>query len=236
MFPVPGRAERSTNEQLEAVATEWGPRMAKPHIVGAGEWYRRVKHQMAHPDASPNAAPSGRSVTPVTSTNSDDPFGPDTAADAADAGEVDEESARREMAEMASELRAEGAIPAPPAGDVDYAAIDPSRPIAAPATDPDELSWRLKDGAPTPEAAAEAFDRALRELSTDQQLQRPDGSVVFTMTQLLDCYQFRSRPWFVERLRDAAEGKLTVPPGLALERVDKGTYRVVQLATAGSAP
>lgn len=241
LFPVVCRSYRARNADLEAAIAQWAPQRAAadPTTVAAGgEWYRRAKHIMANPDSStsaaPSAAPSERSVTAVTSTN-DDPFGPETADDAADDGEVTKESAAREVAAMASELRAEGAIPPPPDG-ADYSNIDPSRPIAPVTADPNQVSWDLKANAPTAEAAAEAFDQALRQIAGDLKLRRSDGSVVFTVAAFLERYPFRSRPWFSERLGAVADGTITVPPGLVLERTDRpGTYRVIQLETA-SAP
>jgi hypothetical protein len=232
-WPVTARSFYATDEQMAEHTAMWAPHMSQldaGSVQALGDWYASTKQQMAERDSADRQERS----TPVSSTNGNGRAGfvaTDTNAD--EDPEVLEARAeiRDQMAEMADQIE--------PQLDAAAERIDPQQPVPPPAPG-DEMSWGDdKTSAPTPEAAAEAFDQALREIAEDPGLRDPENpdAVLFQVGTLVDRYKFRSRPWFSGRLTDAAEGKVTVPPGLALSRaLDKpaGYYRIRRLAVVAA--
>lgn len=130
------------------------------------------------------------------------------------------------------ELKDEGLIPPQPDGD-EASETNPSIPLED--VDEGRINFsEIKPWAATPEEAAEAFDGALRRLSTDSELRDPEdnSSAIFSVSTLVNRYKFRSRPWFSERLSDMADGEIEAPNGLQLTRaedVGPGHYRLTNL-------
>lgn len=219
-WPVPAKGFAPSDEEMREHTQRWAPEMTpldQGSIAALGDWYTQIKDEMAVADG---AARSG--VKPVSREN-----GTFTAGASVDPDAAEEITLRQEIAEEIVQARESGDIPAQL--DEEAEAIDPARPVPAPRPG-DELTWDDgKKQAPTAEAAAEAFDLALRQIADDPELADPDrpGSALFQVSTLVDRYPFRSRPWFSARLSECAEGRLTVPPGLTLTRGDKpGEYRL----------
>jgi hypothetical protein len=233
-WPVTARSFFADDDEMREHTEMWAPHMTPldAGTIGAlGDWYPAAKQKMADAD-TPGAVDRQERITVVTSTNSNGRSG-FVATDATDDEDPDLLEAQSVIRDQMAEATAEVASQVDP----EAARIDAGQPIPPP--DPgDELTWSDdKTAAPTPEAAAEAFDQALREIANDPSLrdrERPDD-VLFQVADLVGRYKFRSRPWFSERLTDAAEGRVTVPPGLVLCREEKpGHYRIRRLATAAA--
>jgi hypothetical protein len=228
-WPVTARSFFADDDEMREHTEMWAPHMTPLDagtIAALGDWYPAAKQKMADADTPAATDRQERSVV-VSSTNSSGRSGfvaTDPTADE-DPDDVKDEI-RSQMTETADEIE--------PQLDPGAALVDASQPVPPPSPR-DEVSWGdSKASAPTPEAATEAFDQALREIAEDPALrdkENPDD-VLFQVADLVARYKFRSRPWFSERLTDAAEGRITVPPGLALCREDKpGHYRIRRLAT-----
>lgn len=233
-WPVTARSFFADDDEMREHTEMWAPHMTPLDggTIGAlGDWYPAAKQKMADADTPVVTDRQERSVV-VTSANSNGRAG-FVAADAAD----DEDPDLLEAQSVIREQMAEATVEIAAQVDPEAARIDVGQPIPPPAPG-DELTWSDdKTAAPTPEAAAEAFDQALREIAEDPGLRdaaNPDD-VLFQVADLVARYKFRSRPWFSERLTDAAEGRITVPPGLALCREEKpGHYRIRRLAAAAA--
>lgn len=117
-------------------------------------------------------------------------------------------------------------IPAQPDADL-VSDVDPSTPI--PAHTGDDLAFGApKPKASSPAAAAAEFDRVLAALSRE-------GHTEVRVRQIVERLAIRGDTWVSRRLSAVADGRETVPPGLALERTDvAGTYRVHVLAGASA--
>lgn len=118
-------------------------------------------------------------------------------------------------------------VPAQPDEDV-LGGSTGAEPIE-PYTGPDLPFGQPKPKADSPAAAAAEFDRVLAELADD-------GHDVIRVKDIVDRLKIRSDTWTSRRLSAVANGEQTIPPGLALERVDgdAGAYRLHVLAGASA--
>lgn len=209
----------------------WGPRMDPlddGSVAALGEWYTRTKEIMAR-DAGDAGSRGTALVVPVpTAKPSPNGHRPAPAGADDEDDEDDPRAARRRAEEEIAQMRESGEIETDP----DAVDIDPTVPVPPPASDEIEVTWTSRAAAPTAEAAAEAFDLALRDLAgtDDPKLRDPADpeAVLFGPGDLLERYPFRSRPWFSERLSSVIEGRVVVPPGLHVERTGdpKVPYRL----------
>lgn len=230
-WPVTARSFFADDDEMRAHTETWAPHMTPLDggtIAALGDWYTAAKQKMADADL-PVTVDRQERTTVVTSANSN---GRATfvAADTT----ADEDPQRFDVEQEIRDQRAETADEIEPQLDLDAARINPETPVPPPAAG-DEMTWGDdRQSAPTQEAAEQAFDQALREIANDPSLRDPENpdDVVFQVATLVARYPFRSRPWFSGRLTAAAEGKVTVPPGLALCRVEDkpGHYRIRRLA------
>jgi hypothetical protein len=214
----------ATDGQMAAHTAEWAPRMDKlddGSIAVLGEWYQEMKRIMA--SADPNEVVPAMPL-PVPGPNGNGRRPTYTLDEEVDDEEIEMREIRDGQAATIAEMRASGEIEPDP--EIDD--LDPSRPLTIPRVNPeDEVILDEPPEAPSPEAAAEAFDRALRAVAADTSLHDRTGTAVFMVGDLVDRYPFRSRSWFSTRLSDLVEGKLVIPPGLALDRGEKtGQYRI----------
>jgi hypothetical protein len=235
-WPVTARSFFADDDEMREHTEMWAPHMTPldAGTIGAlGDWYPAAKQKMVAAD-TPVIVDRQERITVVTSANSNGRSGfvaADTTTDEDPEALEAHAEIRDQMSEMADQIE--------PQLDPEAERIDPQKAVPPPAAG-DEMSWGDdKASAPTPEAAAEAFDQALREIAEDPSLRDPENpdTVLFQVGTLVDRYKFRSRPWFSGRLTDAAEGKVTVPPGLALSRaLDKsaGYYRIRRLAVVAA--
>lgn len=251
-YPVVHKSFFATDQQIEAHTAQWAPRMQPlddGSIAALGGWYEQAKAETvalrAKWDGDGDALPlvhdgtSTQPVTTLTSTNTNLTRGADSPDDVADTDADDElaETRRQVLEEMEDDVtdgNLDLELNDDDPDDRGFGGIDVSRPVPIPPND--GTSWADKDAAPDKETALAAFERALGELARDEKLRDRDDPdvVVFQVSDLVDRYKFRSRPWFSEHLSAAAEGHLRLP-GLALSRTDKpGAYRLEHLADVGN--
>lgn len=228
-WAVPLKSMFASDQQMEAHAEVWGPRMMpldEGSIKALGAWYELAKRETVELVAQWDAGPAaGIEVHDGTTTT-------ETAVSSTNTGDDDEMDADRqwvqqEMADMVNNGELE------PHADEEAGKIDIRKSVPPPTAD-QELSWEDdRPPAPSREAAVDAFVKALVELVDDDHLTDPDESesVLIGPALLADRYGFRSRPWFSEILTKAAEGELELP-GLSLTRTDRaGTYRLQRVRT-----
>lgn len=113
--------------------------------------------------------------------------------------------------------------------------IDPSKPAPTPAA---QMSWGdTKPEAETRKHAIDAmheafldiFDRPVNgpDAEDDERIRREsDHSVTFGPGAIASRYPFRSRPWFSTCLKDMLAGTVPCPPGMSIELVSPGVYRL----------
>jgi hypothetical protein len=235
-WPVLRKGFFVEDAEMAAHVAKWAPRMWSLDTGSQnalGDWYLKMKQIMANDPTGevgttmplPGANGNGRRAVPTTTFTID--------------GEEDEEARearqfREEAAEEIVDMRESGEIPRDEE-DPEMGRLDPTKPLAADPPGTPEVTWTNPPAAPSPEAAAEAFDRALFQLAADPTLwDQSTGEVVFQVATLVERYKFRTRPWFSIRLSDVVEGRTQVkdpttgqPANLTLERGDKtGQYRM----------
>lgn len=113
---------------------------------------------------------------------------------------------------------------AEPGDSAEYAATDPREEIQ-PHAGPDDSFDDPTDGRPKPpsrDAAREAFDLTLRQMARD-------GVEVFTNADVIDRYPYKlAESTMSERMSQVCEGDYVQPPGLSIERLGRGRYRLVR--------
>jgi hypothetical protein len=246
-WPIVHKSMFATDAQMEAHTDRWAPQMMPldaGSISALGPWYAAAKAETQQlVDRWNGAAPAADVVHDGAMTSANTTLNASAAApDSTSAEDADGDDIRAEIEEDIEAMRASGEIPeltddnGQP--DTDGEAIDPTKPIPAPAGE--ELSWGDPDGkipATDREQALAAFVEALRQIAADQQLRDPDDpdTTLFQVDTLVQRYKFRSRPWFAETLTGAADGTLDLPDGLVLTRRDKpGHYTLRRLATVSA--
>lgn len=223
-YPVPAKSYIAGDDEMEAHANEWGPRMMpldKGSVQALGAWYDQAKadtHALV-------ARWDGGTANPTPAAPTSAPVGEED-EDARIRAEVDEE-----VDDVGEELRRDGTYDG-----IDEAThgIDPREPI--PPTRPDGVSWSIGQPAPSREVAIKSLQDALLAIAdgpvptgseeNDDWVRREGDWLVFAVTAIAERYPFRARPWFSEALKDMAAGGIPTP-GIVLEKdSDSGGYRL----------
>jgi hypothetical protein len=114
----------------------------------------------------------------------------------------------------------------PEPGDVErYANADPDELRPPEELDEPDLIWDSGDErpeAPNRQAAYDAFDLVLRRMADE-------GMETFAPRDVIARFPFkRSVSWFSERMDRVAKGEVVSPPGLTIERLDRGEFVILR--------